>query len=128
MPALLKHVKELDKAGIIIVEWKAGWRLEKPDARKTFYRIHGKDRVEKVLELLENDVAKRLSAGKLVQRIIGLTMEVQSSGPKLNRVVRAQLEKLLSEFEDDKLSLYLAEDEKQKVGLARLVCDYFRKE
>lgn len=125
-PGVLKHVKELEKSGIIKAEWKGGWRLEQSDARKTLYKMEGKKRVKHVLQLLENEIAKSLIAGEIVQKIEHLTMEVQKLGPGI-REKMALLENLISESEDHQISCCLDDDDKKKVELGRVICVWAKK-
>ncbi len=58
LPGLLKHLKELEDAGI--VRHESGVFAQVSDARKTIYTLQGKERVEKMLQQLEDNVANPL--------------------------------------------------------------------
>lgn len=119
LPGLLKHMRQLEKAGI--VRHESGVFAKKPDARKTIYILEGKERVEKVLGLLEGDIKDRLMAGAVFSEASKLARKVQGVGQRVRKEERERLESLLDECESGKVRSYLTEDEKKKIKLWRMM-------
>ena len=119
LPGVLKHMKELEDAGIVRRE--SGIFAEKPDARKTIYLLEGKERVEKILRRLESDVGSLLVAGVVFSKTAKLARKVQRMGPRLVGEEKARLERLLGQCESEKVYGYLTDDEKKKVKLWRMM-------
>ena len=119
LPGVLKHLKELEDAGI--VRHESGVFAKKPDARKTLYILEGKERVEKLLQQLEENITNPLLAGKIFSETANLARKVQGMGPVVGKEGRERLESLLAECESEKVYSYLTEDEKKKVKLWRMM-------
>jgi DNA-binding transcriptional ArsR family regulator len=119
LPGLLKHMRELQDAGIVRQE--SGVFAEVSDARKTIYTLEGKNRVEKVLEQLENNVVNPLVAGLVFSETAQLARKVQGMGVSVAREEKRRLESLLGSCESEKVFSYLAEDERKKVKLWRMM-------
>jgi DNA-binding transcriptional ArsR family regulator len=119
LPGLLKHMKELQDAGIVRQE--SGLFAKVSDARKTIYTLEGKTRVEKVLQELENNVASPLAAGVIFGETAKLARKVQGIGAVLAREEKRHLKSLLDLCESERVFSYLTEDEKKKVKLWRMM-------
>jgi DNA-binding Lrp family transcriptional regulator len=118
LPGVLKHMKKLEKAGIVRQE--SGIYLKEPDARKTIYLLEGKERVEKILKQLETSVGDLLRAGVIFSRTAKLARKIQGITPR-HTGERERLESLLAQCESEKIYSYLTEDEKKKVKLWRMM-------
>lgn len=119
LPGVLKHMKELEDAGI--VRHESGIFAEKPDARKTLYMLEGKERVEKILQQLEDTLTNLLVAGIIFSETAKLARNVQWRGDRLFKEERERLESLLARCESEKVESYLTEDEKKKIKLWRMM-------
>jgi len=119
LPGVLKHMKELEDAGIVRRE--SGVFAEKPDARKTMYLLEGKERVEKILQQLEDIILNPLQAGVIFKETAKLARKVQRMGPRPLREEIRQLESLLAQCESEKVQIHLTEDEKKKIKLWRMM-------
>ena len=117
LPGVLKHMKELKKAGIVRRE--SGIFAEKPDARKTIYMLEGRERVEKIMQQLQKNVRDPLNVGVVFSRTAELARKVQGMGPRMIRKERSRLEDLLAQCESERVRPYLTEDEEKKVRLWR---------
>lgn len=122
LPGILKHMKELEDAGLVRRE--SGIFTEKPDARKTIYLLEGKERVERILEQLENNVGSLLSAGAVFSETAKLARKVQEIEPRLVKEERKRFEFLLAQCEAEKVHSCLTEDEKKKVKLWRMMIKF----
>jgi predicted transcriptional regulator len=119
LPGVLKHMKELERAGI--VRHESGIYSEKPDARKTIYILQGKERVQKIMELLQKDIATILNAGIVFNETSKLARRLQGVGRKINEDEKQNLKTLISKCESKEVSIYLTEDEKKKVRLWKMM-------
>jgi len=126
LPGLLKHMKKLENAGI--VHHESGVFAEKPDARKTIYILEGKERVEKVLRCLEEDVMNNLVAGVVFSEASKFARKIQGMGRVLGEKDIKRLESLLDECKSEKVESYLTEDEKKKIRLWRIMMRTFLEE
>jgi DNA-binding transcriptional ArsR family regulator len=122
LPGLLKHMKELEDAGI--VQRESGAFLPTPDARKTVYLLEGRERVEKILQQLEGNVGNLLLAGAIFSETAKLARKVQGIGPKLVKEERNRLESLLARCESEEVYSNLTDDEKKKVKLWRMMTKF----
>lgn len=121
LPGLLKHMKELEKAGIVRRE--SGIYAEKPDARKTIYMLEGKERVEKIMKHLEENVGNPLRAGVIFSKTAELARNIQRSPRLAKEEGKKRLESLLAQCESKKVYPYLTEDEKKKVKLWKMMLE-----
>lgn len=119
LPGLLKHMKELESAGIVRQE--SGVFAKVSDARKTIYTLEGKKRVEKVLQQLEDNVANPLLAGLVFSETAKLARKIQGIGAMVAKEEKKRLESLLELCESEKTFSYLTEDETKKVKLWRMM-------
>jgi DNA-binding transcriptional ArsR family regulator len=119
LPGLLKHMRELEDAGI--VRHESGIFAEKPDARKTIYLLEGKERVERILQHLQNNVGNLLLAGVIFNETTKLVRKFQGMGTRLAEDERKRLESLLAQCESEEVYTFLTEDEKKKVRLWRMM-------
>jgi DNA-binding transcriptional ArsR family regulator len=119
LPGLLKHIKQLEEVGI--VRHESGIFARKPDARKTIYSLEGKERVEKLLQCLENDVGNPLKTGVIFSETTKTARLVQGMGPNVLEEEIEYLKSLLARCESEKISNCLTEDEKKKVKLWRMM-------
>ena len=126
LPGLLKHMKELENAGI--VRHESGVFAEKPDARKTIYILEGRERVERLLHYLEEDVKSNLVAGKIFSEAFKLARKIQGVGRGLGKKEMMHLESLLAECESEEVWSLLTEDEKKKIKLWRMMMSMLLKE
>ena len=117
LSGVLKHMKELEKAGI--VRHEPGIFTDKPDARKTIYSLEGRERVEKALHLLENEVIPALRVGVIFSETVRLARQIQGNrhGPS----EKERLEALLAACRSEGVYKYLTSDEKKKVELWRMM-------
>jgi len=119
MPGLLKHMKQLEEAGI--VRHESGIFAKKPDARKTIYSLEGKERVEKLLQRLEKDVGNLLQTGLIFSETAKIARRTQEMGTNVLKEEAERLKSLLAQCEAEKVNSYLTEDEKKKVKLWRMM-------
>jgi len=119
LSGVLKHMKELEKAGLVRSE--TGIFSETPDARKTIYFLEGRERVEQVLRHLEIDVIERLRAGMVFDETAKIARRVQGISRPSVQDEKAQLESLLAECASEEMYPYLTEDEKKKLALWKLM-------
>jgi hypothetical protein len=91
------------------------------DARKTLYTLQGKERVEKILQQLETNVADPLEAGVIFSETAKLARQVQGVGAPVTKEEQRRLEPLLAKCESEKIHGYLTEDERKKVKLWRMM-------
>jgi len=119
LPGLLKHLKQLEKAGIVRRE--SGIFAKKPDARKTIYMLEGKERVEKVLWLLEKNIGTLLDAGVVFSETAKTARLIQGTGIHISEKETERFESLLTLCESKKVDRCLTEDEKKKVKLWRMM-------
>jgi len=122
LPGLLKHVKILEDAGI--VQQESGAFLPTPDARKAIYLLEGKERVEKVLQQLEDNIGYLLLAGATFSETAKLARKVLGTGHRPAEEEENRLEFLLAQCESEKVGSYLTEDEKKKVKLWRMMMTF----
>ena len=119
LSGVLKHMKELEKIGIVRSE--AGIFAETPDARKTIYFLEGRERVEKVLQHIQSDIADPLRAGLIFNEASKLARQLQGARHGLAGEERNQLESLLAKCESEEVSRHLTADEKKKLKLWRMI-------
>jgi DNA-binding transcriptional ArsR family regulator len=119
LSGVLKHMKELEKAGL--VRHEPGIFAEKPDARKTIYFLEGRERVEKMLQKLKNDIVNPLCAGMMFCETANFVRRIQGVGRGLTRKEKRLLESLLAKCESEEVFRYLTEDEKKKLKLWRMM-------
>jgi DNA-binding transcriptional ArsR family regulator len=119
LPGLLKHMRELEDAGIVRQE--SGLFAKVSDARKTIYTLEGKERVEKILQELEGNVANPLMAGLIFSQTAELARKVQGIGAMAAKEEKRRLTSLLGLCESEKIFSYLTEDERKKVKLWRMM-------
>jgi predicted ArsR family transcriptional regulator len=119
LPGVLKHMRDLEEAGI--VRHESGIYSEKPDARKTIYVLQGKERVQKIMDLLEKNVVHILNAGIVFTETSKLARLLQGIGRKINETERESLKALIAKCESSETNTYLTEDEKKKIRLWKLM-------
>jgi DNA-binding transcriptional ArsR family regulator len=119
LPGLLKHMRELEDAGIVRQE--SGLFAKVADARKTIYTLEGRRRVEGMLQQLEENVANPLMAGLVFCETAGLARRIQGIEAGATREERRRLSSLLGSCESKKVFDYLTEDERKKVQLWRMM-------
>lgn len=119
---VFKHMKILEKAGL--VHYKSGIFSAngEPDARKTIYLLEGRQRVKKILQL-EEQAVDLLRTGLLFKRTAEVARKVEGIGPRY-REERKLLESWLDQLEEEGKSGNLTEDEKEKVRLWRIITKY----
>ena len=119
LSGVLKHMKELEKAGV--VRHEPGIFAETPDARKTIYFLEGRERVERLLQQLESDIMSPLRAGLIFGETAKMARQIQGMRSGLMGKEKKGLESLLVECESEKIYKYLTEDEKKKLKLWRMM-------
>jgi DNA-binding Lrp family transcriptional regulator len=119
LPGVLKHMRELEEAGI--VRHESGIYSEKPDARKTIYILQGKERVQKIMELFERDIASILGAGIVFTETSKLARRLQGIGRKISAEEKESLRDLITKCESKETNVLLTEDEKKKVRLWKMM-------
>jgi len=119
LPGLLKHMKELEDAGI--VRHESGIYAEKPDARKTIYILEGKERIHKVLKLLEEKIVTPLKAGLIFNETSKLARKLQGMGSGSTREEKESLKSLIAKCESEEIEIHLTEDEKKKLKLWKMM-------
>lgn len=123
LPGLFKHMGILEEAGIVR-KMSGGLALEVPDARKTLYLLEGKERVERILHQLENNVSNLLLAGETFNKTSKVAKKVQEMGPKLAAEEKKLLETLLKRCDSKEIFDLLTEDEKKKVKLWKIMMTF----
>lgn len=119
LSGVLKHMKELEEAGL--VRHQPGIFAEKPDARKAIYFLEGRERVERVVQQLENDIINPLRAGAIFGKTAKIFRQIQGMPRGLIGRDRKRLESLLVECESERVYRYLTEDEKKKLKIWRAI-------
>jgi DNA-binding transcriptional ArsR family regulator len=119
LSGVLKHMKELEKAGL--VRHEPGIFADVPDARKTIYFLEGRERIERVLGHLESDFLEPLEAGLIFYETGEVARQVQGMRQEPLKERKQQLESLLAECESEKVYRHLTEDEKKKLKLWRMM-------
>jgi len=119
LPGVLKHMKELEEAGMVRRE--SGAFMEKPDARKTIYMLEGKERVQKIMNQLEKNVGSMLKAGTTFGETSNLARKIQRIGTKPMRQGKEQLKKLIAKCEKPDVNEHLTLDEKKKLKLWKMM-------
>jgi len=119
LPGLLKHMRQLEETGI--VRHESGVFAEKPDARKTVYMLEGKERVEKLLRQLEENVGNLLNAGVIFSKTAKKARMIQRMEAHMSKNEIDSFEFLLVKCESKKVNSCLTEDEKKKVKLWRMM-------
>ena len=119
LPGLLKHMRELENAGL--VRHESGIYAKKPDARKTIYMLEGKERIQKVLELLEEKIAPPLNAGLLYNKTSKIARKLQGMGGMSIKEDKEKLKSLIAKCESKEIEKYLTEDEKKKLKLWKMM-------
>jgi predicted transcriptional regulator len=119
LPGLLKHMKELENAGI--VRHESGIYAQKPDARKTMYMLQGKERIQSVLKFLEENVTTPLMAGMVFNETSRLARRLQGVGGRSMKNEKETLESLIARCETKEIEIHLTEDEKKKLKLWKMM-------
>jgi predicted transcriptional regulator len=119
LPGVLKHMRELEKAGI--VRHESGIYSERPDARKTIYMLQGRERVQRIMDLLENNLATILSAGILFAQTATLARRLQGVGRRIDQQEKEDLKTLVEKCESKGIIINLTEDEKKKLRLWKMM-------
>ena len=119
LPGVLKHMKELEEAGMVRRE--SGAFMEKPDARKTIYMLEGKERVLKIMNQLEKNVGNMLKAGAVFSETSNLARKVQGIGRRATTKEKDELKRLIAECEKQEVNRHLTQDEKKKLRLWKMM-------
>jgi DNA-binding transcriptional ArsR family regulator len=119
LPGLLKHMRELEDAGI--VRHESGIYADKPDARKTIYILEGKERIQKILNILEEKIATPLVAGLLFNETSKLARRLQGMGGRSTKGEKEKLKFLIDKCESKEIESHLTEDEKKKLKLWKMM-------
>lgn len=124
LPGLLKHMRQLEEAGI--VRHESGIFAKKPDARKTVYILEGKERIEKLLQQLEENVGNLLNAGVIFSETAKKARLIQGMEAYMSKKEINSFESLLVKCESEKVNSCLTEDEKKKVKLWRMMIQLWK--
>lgn len=124
LPGLLKHMRQLEEAGI--VRHESGAFAKKPDARKTVYILEGKERIEKLLQQLEENVGNLLNAGVIFSETAKKARLIQGMEAHMSKKEINSFESLLAKCESEKVNSCLTEDEKKKVKLWRMMIQLWK--
>jgi len=119
LPGVLKHMRELEKAGL--VRHESGIYSEKPDARKTIYILQGKERVQRIMDLLQKDIASVMNAGIVFSETAKLARRLQGVGRKISDEEKEHLENLITKCESKEMNVYLTDDERKKIRLWKMM-------
>jgi len=119
LPGLLKHMIELENTGI--VRHESGIYAKKPDARRTIYILQGKERIQRILELLEEKIATALMAGAIFNETSKLARKLEGIGGTPIKKEKQALESLIAKCESDEIQVHLTEEEKKKVKLWKMM-------
>jgi len=119
LSGVLKHMRELEKAGL--VRHEPGIFGEKPDARKTIYFLEGRERVKKLLMLLESDIISLLRVGVVFGEVAKIARQMLGTGHNLSDRDKKRLESLIAECESEAIYKFLTEDEKKKLKLWKMM-------
>ena len=122
LSGVLKHMRELEKAGL--VRHEPGIFAEKPDARKTIYFLEGRERVEKVLKGLENEIVNSLQAGVVFGETARIARQISGMRRELVGKEKKRLESLLATCELENVYKYLTEDERKKLKLWKMMITF----
>ncbi len=112
LPGLLRHVRELENAGIIRQD--SGFLLPTPDARTRVYIIQGKDRVEEVLQGLVT-LKTKLTAGMVFSELSKCARYLMGRETILQLRDREILERMIEKCESEDVFCHLTNDEKKKL-------------
>jgi DNA-binding transcriptional ArsR family regulator len=119
LSGVLKHMRELEKAGL--VRHEAGIFGEKPDARKTIYFLEGRERVKRILALLEGDIISLLRVGVVFGEAARIARQMLGTGRSLSGRDKKRLESLIAECESEAIYKFLTEDEKKKLKFWKMM-------
>jgi hypothetical protein len=118
LPGLLRHMNELETAGIIHQE--SGGFLQVPDARKRVYVIQGKDRVKQILWSW-SELSKKLAASKIFSEVTKTARYVFAAGTIPQPRESQALGSLLEKCESEEIASSLTEDEKKKLKFWKMM-------
>ena len=118
LPGVLKHLKQLENLGIVRRE--RGWILEEPDARTTVYFPEGRERIQQILQQLE-DTLGLLRAGVVFRETAKLARRIQQRAPAISSKDKRRLETLLARCESKDVIKCLTEDELKKVKFWKMM-------
>ena len=114
LPGVVKHVQKLQQAKILRSE--SGSLADEPDARKTIYTLHGKKRVEKIMNQLTN-VRNLLESARIFNEAAEVALRIQTKRGRATEEEIRKLESSLTICESPKVTKNLTEDEKRNVEL-----------
>jgi len=115
LPGVLKHMRELETAGLVRRE--SGAFIEQPDARKTLYILEGKERVEKIMTQLESGIGNLLKCSITFSETAQLARRIQRMGSRSTERDIERLKSLLKKCESEEIKKHLTEDEIKKIKL-----------
>jgi len=118
---IFKHIKILENAGLIHHE-SGGITLQEPDARKTVYLLQGKERVEKIIKLVEK-ITELVECGLVFKKAAEAARKIQGIGPGY-RKERKNLKSWLKRLEKKEIMENLTEDEIEKIKLWKILIKY----
>jgi DNA-binding transcriptional ArsR family regulator len=121
LPGLFKHMRILEEAGI--VRMVSGGLVDPPDARKNVYFLEGKERVERILHQLENNVCSLLLAMEMFNTASKLALKLDRVGPRMLTKEREHFESLLEKLESEQVYTLLTDHEKKKVKIWKIMIE-----
>jgi hypothetical protein len=121
LPGLFKHMRILEDAGI--VRMVSGGLVDPPDARKNVYFLEGKERVERILDQLENNVCSLLMAMEMFNMASKLALKLDRVGPRMLTLERENFESLLEKLESAQVYNLLTDHERKKVKIWKVMIE-----
>lgn len=118
LPGVLKHLKQLENLGIARRE--SGGLIDPPDARTTVYFPEGRERIQQMLQQLEETLSL-LRAGVIFHETAKLARRVQHWAPAISSKDKRRLEALLAQCESKDVIKHLTEDELKKVKVWKMM-------
>jgi len=121
LPGLFKHMSILEETGI--VRMVSGGLVDPPDARKNLYFLEGKERLERILQQLENNVCNLLLAMEMFNTASKLALKLDRVGPKMLTEEREHFRSLIEKIESEQVYTLLTDHEKKKVKIWKMMVE-----
>jgi hypothetical protein len=114
LPGILRHMRVLEKTGIILLYERGGGFGKKEDARKNSYMVQGKERVIRALNSWSK-LSEELITSKNFLDLRLYARSVFLSGNIPQEHEKEKLHHLINQCEQPKVFCCLSEDEKKKI-------------
>ena len=121
LPGLFKHMRVLEETGI--VRMVSGGLVDPPDARKNIYFLEGKERAERILQQLKNNVCNLLSAMEMFNKASRLALKLDRVGPKMLTKERELFKSLIEKLESEQAYALLTDHEKKRVKIWKIMVE-----